>query len=177
MVRRVITVDDSDPRYWDPRYVGPQDLEFDDRYDQDDVYDVYDQDEDDQDEDEDDGWDGGWGRFPTARPRRPADGIRAVSQRGAIGATWWSQRFIATLESFGMGSRLTRGRSYARSGQVVSLTVDPGRVRAQVQGSRPQPYRVVITLPIFDDTQWRRLTSALAAEAGYAAALLAGRMP
>jgi uncharacterized Zn finger protein len=46
-----------------------------------------------------------------------------------------------------------------------------------VQGSRPQPYRVAITLPVYGRAQWRRLTSALAAEAGYAAALLSGRMP
>lgn len=168
MVRRVIIVDDSDPRYWDPRYAGPEDPRLDGGYEEDDSYDGG----------SDGGeWNGGWGRFPTARPRRPADGIRAVSQRGIIGATWWSQRFIATLESFGMGSRLTRGRSYARSGQVLSLTLDPGRVHAQVQGSRPRPYQVVIALPVFSPNQWRRLTSALAAEAGYAAALLAGQMP
>ncbi|HEX6912881.1 MAG TPA: hypothetical protein VF142_20905, partial [Longimicrobium sp.] len=70
-------------------------------------------------------------------PRRPAkDGIRARSTRGEIGETWWSQRFIAALREVADASRLTRGRSYARSGQVMDLRVEPGAVTARVQGSR-----------------------------------------
>ena len=43
-----------------------------------------------------------------ADPPLPVEGgITARSRRGAIGETWWSQRFIALLESFGVGSRLT----------------------------------------------------------------------
>ncbi len=67
--------------------------------------------------------------------------IRARSVRGKIGDTWWSTRFIEVLESFGMGSRLTRGRNYARRGQVLSLNLDAGLVTASVQGSRATPYR------------------------------------
>jgi len=43
-------------------------------------------------------------------------GIKAQSTRGAIGESWWSKRFLSVLESFAMGGRLTRGRSYARAG-------------------------------------------------------------
>ncbi len=61
----------------------------------------------------------------------PVDGgIAARSKRGSIGETWWSQRFIALLESFGVGSRLQRVRSYALRGQVVELEVEPGVVLA-----------------------------------------------
>jgi uncharacterized Zn finger protein len=168
MARRVIVVDDSDPRYWDSRYPSPDD-DTDDDYDEFDEFDEYDE--------LDDRPSRGWGGFPVAKPRLPAEGIRAASARGAIGSTWWSQRFIATLESFGHGARLTRGRSYARSGQVLSVTVRPGQVRADVQGSRRQPYQVALTLPEFGRSEWRRLTSALAAQAGHAAALLSGHMP
>ncbi len=184
MARRVIVVDDTDPRFWDPRYRSPDDAgpEGIDTFDEDDDLDEEEFDDYGDDDDPDDDFDhgqfaGGWGGFPKARPRLAADGIKAASARGAIGATWWSKRFIATLESFGHGSRLTRGRSYARSGQVLSLTVRPGQVRADVQGSRRQPYRVTLTLPAFGRAEWRRLTSALAAQAGRAAALLAGQMP
>jgi uncharacterized Zn finger protein len=55
--------------------------------------------------------------------------------------------------------------------------VYPGQVRAEVQGSRRQPYRVSLNLLVFSRADWRRLTSALAAQAGHAAELLAGQMP
>src|SRR5205814_8522697 len=79
-------------------------------------------------------------------PIRVEGGIRARSTRGAIGASWWSKRFLAVLESFALGTRLTRGRSYARAGQVLSLDVAPGMVISSVQGSRPRPDRVTIGL-------------------------------
>ncbi len=79
-------------------------------------------------------------------PIRVDGGIKARSARGAIGESWWSKRFLAVLESFALGTRLTRGRSYARAGQVLSLDVAPGMVTASVQGSRPKPYRVTISL-------------------------------
>ncbi|HEU0301964.1 MAG TPA: SWIM zinc finger family protein [Longimicrobium sp.] len=111
-------------------------------------------------------------------PRRAAkDGIRARSTRGEIGETWWSQRFIAALREVADASRLTRGRSYARSGQVMDLRVAPGAVTARVQGSRPRPYEVGIRLVPFGDGEWARVEEALAGEALFLAALLAGEMP
>ena len=63
---------------------------------------------------------------PPSRPRPVDGGLKARSTRGAIAQTWWSQRFIEVLEGIGMGSRLQRGRSYARKGQVISMDVGPG---------------------------------------------------
>ncbi len=51
---------------------------------------------------------------PPARPRAVEGGLKARSRRGAIAQTWWSERFIQVLESMGLGSRLARGRNYAR---------------------------------------------------------------
>jgi uncharacterized Zn finger protein len=111
-------------------------------------------------------------------PRLPAkDGIRARSTRGDIGETWWSQRFIATLKEVADAGRLTRGRSYARSGQVMDLHVEPGAVTAKVQGSMPRPYAVTLRLTPFTDAEWARAEEALAGQALFLAALLAGEMP
>ncbi len=110
--------------------------------------------------------------------RRPArDGIRARGQRGEIGETWWSKRFIAALKEVTDATRLSRGRSYARSGQVMALEVTPGTVTAKVQGSRLTPYAVKVTLPRFTDEEWERAERALADQALFLAALLAGEMP
>ncbi|HEX4225034.1 MAG TPA: SWIM zinc finger family protein [Pseudonocardiaceae bacterium] len=109
--------------------------------------------------------------------RKVDGGIRAVSRRGEIGQSWWSRRFLEVLESFGMGGRLLRGKNYARAGQVLSMNLSTSLVVAQVQGSRPEPYRVRIAVKAFTDREWLRIEEALAAQALFAAKLLAGEMP
>ncbi|MCO1653497.1 SWIM zinc finger family protein [Pseudonocardia humida] len=113
-------------------------------------------------------------------PRRPLPvegGIQIARTRGPVARTWWSRRFIGVLEELGVGGRLSRGRSYARAGQIVSLEVGPGGAGAEVQGSRPRPYRARIGIPTFGKAEWAAVTDALAGEASYAAMLLAGEMP
>src|SRR5580698_3405099 len=84
-------------------------------------------------------------RWPTPSKPIPVEGgLQARSQRGRIGDTWWSQRFITVLESIGVGGRLQRGKRYARTGQVLSIDMVPGQVTSSVQGSRVVPYRVFI---------------------------------
>jgi uncharacterized Zn finger protein len=115
--------------------------------------------------------------FPYGKTRKVEGGLKARSTRGAIGQTWWSKRFLAVLESFALGTRLTRGRMYARKGQVMSLEIEPGEVTAKVQGSRKQPYDVTVTLQPLRDKAWQAVEQAIAAEAIYSARLLAGEMP
>ncbi|WP_089157349.1 SWIM zinc finger family protein [Micromonospora sp. NBS 11-29] len=110
-------------------------------------------------------------------PVRVEGGLRARSTRGAIGQSWWSRRFVEVLESFALGSRLTRGRAYARRGQVLRLDVSPGRVTADVQGSRPKPYAVRIGLAAYPEKVWRRIEAELAGQAFFSARLLAGDLP
>ena len=104
-------------------------------------------------------------------------GLVARSARGAIGEQWWSRRFLEVLESFALGSRLTRGKNYARRGQVLSLKVSPGVVTASVQGSRKTPYKVSIALPAFPELVWAKVEVTLAEQAIHSARLLAGEMP
>jgi uncharacterized Zn finger protein len=115
--------------------------------------------------------------FEPSRPIRVEGGIRARSKRGSIGEQWWSRRFIDILEHVCDKGRLGRGRSYARSGQVLDLNLGPGRVTARVQGSRNTPYKVKVGITAYDADQWHGLAGALAAQALYRAKLLAGEMP
>ena len=115
--------------------------------------------------------------YEYTRPREARGGIRAQSKRGDFGASWWARRWVQALETFSMGSRLSRGRSYARRGQVVSIDVGPGEVAASVQGSRKRPYRVSIAVATLGDSDLHRLQGALAERPEFAASLLAGRMP
>jgi uncharacterized Zn finger protein len=119
-----------------------------------------------------------YGRFfPPSRPRAAKGGIKAQSQRGAFGESWWARRWIRVLEGFDLGARLRRGRSYARSGQVLDVAIDKGVVRSSVQGSRPTPYAVTLQVKALSPAGWKKLAKALAAEARFTAKLLAGEMP
>src|SRR5690242_2356572 len=121
--------------------------------------DDYDQD------DEDDGYGDRWGWYTPSRPIKTDRGIKSRSRRGAIGETWWAKRWIAALEQFGWGSRLQRGRSYARQGQVLSIDFAGPKVKAKVQGSRPAPYAVTIEIKPLADAQWEQVIAALAQQA------------
>ncbi|HLU60491.1 MAG TPA: SWIM zinc finger family protein [Pseudonocardia sp.] len=118
-----------------------------------------------------------WRDAEPARPRKVEGGIQINNTRGPVARTWWSQRFLSVLESLGVGGRLSRGRTYARAGQIVSLDVDVGGATARVQGTRPQPYQVRIGVPAFGKAEWGAVAQALAEDASYAAALLNGEMP
>jgi uncharacterized Zn finger protein len=115
--------------------------------------------------------------FERSTPIRSDAGIRAKAGRKLGGERWWAKRWIAVLEGFSMGGRLTRGRSYARSGQVLSIDIAPGVVTARVQGSRPKPYTVTIKLAPLAPDMWARVIAEIAGRAIYLAKLLAGEMP
>jgi uncharacterized Zn finger protein len=139
---------------------------------------AYRDDWDDDDDPDDSEW-GGWGGWyykpkPLIKAR---GGIKAQSKRGAFGESWWAKRWIAVLESFNIGARLGRGRSYARGGQVLSIDIEKGEIEAAVQGSRPKPYEIRIEVKTIPAAGWKQLAKALDREAIFAAKLLAGEMP
>ncbi|WIM96767.1 SWIM zinc finger family protein [Actinoplanes oblitus] len=118
------------------------------------------------------------GRFYEAgRPIEVDGGLAVRSKRGKIGEQWWSRRFVDVLEEVCDPGRLSRGRAYARKGQVIDFALSAGQLVARVQGSRPTPYQVTIRIAAFDEAQWTEITEALGAQALYRAALLAGEMP
>ena len=119
-------------------------------------------------------FDDDWSAFPPSRPIPVEGGIATSKQRAE---SWWSQRFVAVLESYGLGGRMQRGRRYARTGQVVTMSVDPGRLAALVQGSRSAPYAVGIEVAQPSAAQWSALEDAFWARIGFAARLLAGEVP
>lgn len=108
-------------------------------------------------------------------------GVSAAPRRGRrgrpLGESWWSQRFLSVLEAFDSGFRVDRGRDYARRGRVRNLSVEPGELRAAVQGSRRMPYGVRVTYPSVPVEDWLRVEQAMARQALFAARLLAGELP
>jgi len=116
-------------------------------------------------------------RYATTAPVDVRGGIKAQTQSGSFGKSWWAKRWIDVLEGFDIGPRLSRGKSYARRGQVTSIEVTKGRVVASVQGSRLSPYEVEIKVKALAGEEWERVAAALASEVFFAAKLLGGEMP
>ena len=121
----------------------------------------------------------GWWRDEYTREplREVKGGIKARSKRGPFGENWWARRWVEAMERFHDGGRLARGRTYARRGQVISIDIEKGDVSSKVQGSRPKPYAVSISVDTLLPDDWEKVVSALTNDPYLAAKLLAGDMP
>ncbi|MDX9991302.1 MAG: SWIM zinc finger family protein [Anaerolineales bacterium] len=115
--------------------------------------------------------------YKPSKPKEAKDGIKARSQRGAFAQSWWAKRWVAALERLVDSGRLTRGRSYARQGQVLSIDETKDGIAAKVQGSRSTPYKIKIQMSPLSDAEWEKVFDGLAEQAIFTAQLLAGEMP
>ncbi len=115
--------------------------------------------------------------YPATAGARRAAGLAVRPQRGAAVENRWSKRFVAVIEGFGHGDRLTRGRAYASGGNVLGFSIRPGEVAASVQGTWEKPYSVTLRIEVYSPEQWARVERELTESAGYIRELLEGRMP
>lgn len=61
--------------------------------------------------------------------------------------SWWGKAWCENLERYAdYQSRLPRGKRYVKSGTVVDLKIEKGKVSAKVQGTRKTPYKVEIRI-------------------------------
>ncbi|MGH9066476.1 MAG: SWIM zinc finger family protein [Acidimicrobiales bacterium] len=117
--------------------------------------------------------------LPPRLPKVTRPVARRPRARQGFGQTWWGRAWVEAIEGRARldPNRLPRGRTYARRGSVGELGVEPGVVRAAVQGSRAKPYAVWVRVRPFDDGEWDRLLDSVASRLGHAAALLDGELP
>ncbi|MDR0761184.1 MAG: DEAD/DEAH box helicase family protein, partial [Treponema sp.] len=73
--------------------------------------------------------------------------------RSKYGVTPWGAWFIEVLNGYEMGARLDRGRTYANTGRVLSLTIETGKAIAKVKGNYLPYYRVEIDFPILKEQE------------------------
>lgn len=70
-----------------------------------------------------------------------------VIQGRNIVKSWWGQAWCNNLERYAdFESRLERGKRYVRTGAVVDLKIQKGKVLARVQGRRKTPYKVEVRI-------------------------------
>ncbi|MEV0251979.1 SWIM zinc finger family protein [Nocardia sp. NPDC050712] len=110
--------------------------------------------------------------------RRPVrGGVEARSRRGGFGRTWWGKALIDAVEAMAEPGRLARGRTYARSGQVVSYRIEPGAVTAEVQGSQPRPFTAVFTVRPLREEELDLLIDTIRTAPGMLADIASGALP
>ena len=89
--------------------------------------------------------------------------------------TFWGQAWNKNLESYQVyESRLPRGRSYLRQGNVYNLEITPGKLSAVVAGS--ELYDTHILIKPLPQKQWKEIVGQGAGEVGSMLDLLAGRL-
>jgi len=118
---------------------------------------------------------GGW--YPPSQPREVTGGIKVQSKRGWFSESWWGRRWEEIMASYGIGARLTRGKRYARAGQVIEVESSTSGIRATVQGSRATPYRVRIGFTPWTEKEWLTVLDVIAADPRIVARLLGGELP
>ena len=90
-------------------------------------------------------------------------------------ATFWGQAWCKNLESYQQyESRLPRGRSYLRQGNVHNLEIEAGQLSAVVAGS--ELYDTSIHIQPLPKRQWKEIVKAGAGQVGSMLDLLAGKL-
>ncbi|MFD6858336.1 SWIM zinc finger family protein [Rhodococcus sp. NPDC060090] len=114
-------------------------------------------------------------KYDGSRP--VAHGVEARTKRGAIGRSWWSKELIAAMEQAADKGRLTRGRAYARSGQVVSMRLEPGAAIGDVQGSQLRPFTSTVTVRTLSEEAVGELIEQVRSSPGLLARVAGGVLP
>ena len=101
--------------------------------------------------------------------------IKSSVKRGAPAKTFWGKAWCTNLEAYSdFESRLPRGRTYLRRGDVFDLAVEEGGIFAYVAGS--EIYEVQITVAPADPERWEALKRAIAGEVRNLVDLLSGEL-
>ena len=91
---------------------------------------------------------------------------------------WWGKAWCANLEQYAdYESRIDRGKRYVRTGAVVDLKIEKGRVMARVQGTRRAPYKVEIRISPLSEERCQHITDRCGRKLENVEELLAGRFP
>lgn len=101
-----------------------------------------------------------------------------VIQGRTIARSWWGKAWCANLERYAdYDSRLDRGRRYVKTGAVIDLKIDKGKLSARVQGSRKTPYKVEIRISPLSEERCQEIIAACGRKVETLEKLLTGDFP
>lgn len=116
-------------------------------------------------------------RPPPAAPRKVRGGVRFSRAAPEFPESWAAQRWVEIMTQAAPATSLTEGMEYAALGQTRQMSIEPGRVRASVQGRLPRAYDTHLAVETFTHEQWEAIIGAMLDQAVYAAKLLSGELP
>lgn len=101
-----------------------------------------------------------------------------VIQGRTIAKSWWGRAWCTNLEQYAdYDSRLDRGKRYVRTGAVIDLKIDKGKILARVQGSRKTPYKVEIRISPLSEERCQEIIAACGRKVENLEKLLSGDFP
>lgn len=101
-----------------------------------------------------------------------------VIEGRTIAKSWWGQAWCQNLERYAdYGSRLERGKRYVRTGTVVDLQIEKGKISARVQGSRKTPYVVEIRISPLNQDRCQEILNRCSERIENMEELLSGNFP
>jgi uncharacterized Zn finger protein len=89
----------------------------------------------------------------------------------------WSRRFLAALDTIGLGATWLPRRKAAQPARILSFTLAKSVVVALLQAPDGEPYRARIAMRAFSGSEWALIQRELSQRTRYAAKLLAGELP
>lgn len=111
-----------------------------------------------------------------ARQQKKGQVLQPIRVQGTrIASSFWGKAWCNHLESFSdAANRLPRGRSYLRTGAVIDLRIETGKVLASVSGS--DVYRIDVEIQPLPAAQWQAIVKACAGQVASLVELLQGRL-
>ena len=95
-----------------------------------------------------------------------------------IATSWWGCAWCENLERYAdYDNRLERGRRYLRTGAVVDLQIEKGRVVAKVQGRKRTPYKIEIRISPINEDRCQRIMEECGSQIENLDRLLGGDFP
>ena len=95
-----------------------------------------------------------------------------------IAESWWGKAWCENLERYAdYDTRLSRGKSYVRSGTVIDLQIVKGKILARVQGRRKSPYKVEIHISPLKEKDCQHIMDVCANQIESIESLLEGQFP
>jgi uncharacterized Zn finger protein len=109
--------------------------------------------------------------------RKVSGGIEARTKRGAFGETWWGRHFVTAMEQLADPGRISRGRTYARGGQVLTLGIERGEIHGDVQGSQLDPFSASVYVEPLSESEVAALVERVRFSPGMLGELASGAIP
>lgn len=121
--------------------------------------------------------------------KRSAESIKREKGKGStlepvcvtgrtIAKNWWGQAWCSNLEQYAdYASRLDRGKRYIRTGAVLDLKIEKGKIRARVQGTRKTPYKIEIRISPLSEEKCQEIIKKCSRKIENLESLLSGTFP